>query len=110
MEMIIGNVLFKAYIKRSQNASYSDRWNIKKPEILPEVKNCASKELVQHNVPGTPAERLSLHTTVILASESDVFCCLNISRCKNLLHILTVPCLTIFTFTELSIIGNFVVS
>lgn len=87
--MIIGNVLFKAFIKRSQNASCSGRWNIKSPEILPEVTNCTSEELdkVQHNLPGTPAERLSLHTTVILASESDVFCCLNISRCKKLLHI-----------------------
>lgn len=62
MEIIIGSVLFKAFVKGTQNPSYNAK--VQKTEISI-LRNTSSSEK-RHNSPGTPVERLSLNTTVIL--------------------------------------------
>ena len=57
MEIIIGNVLFRAFVKGTQNPSCNAKE--KKTEISVLHSAC-------HNLPGTPVERLSLNTTVRL--------------------------------------------
>ena len=66
MEIIIGSVLFKAFMKGTQNVSCKGRLKINKPAILNVLENSSLKKQL-HNLPGTPIERLSLQTTVILA-------------------------------------------
>ena len=67
MEIIIGSVLFKAFMKGSstQNSSCNAKLTINKPKIS-SVLGDFSSEKARHNCPGTPIERLSLKTTVIL--------------------------------------------
>lgn len=65
MEIIIGSVLFKAFMKGTQNASCKDKLKINKPAIPSVLENSSLKNQL-HNLPGTPLERLSLKTTVIL--------------------------------------------
>lgn len=62
MEIIIGNVLFRAFVKGTQNPSYNGK--VKKTEIS--VLHSALSAEKCHNLPGTPVERLSLNTTVML--------------------------------------------
>jgi len=66
MEIIIGNVLLRAFLKGTQNASCEVKSKVNKPETPCVVGNDNwSFSEQRHNLPGTPAERLSLQTTVI---------------------------------------------
>lgn len=68
MEIIIGSVLFKAFMKGSQKSSFNNsKLRIRRTEIK-SVRGRFSSEKLCHNSPGTPIERLSLNTTVMLAS------------------------------------------
>ena len=68
MEIIIGSVLFKAFMKGSQKSSCNNsKLGIRRTEIK-SVCGKLSSEKPCHNSPGTPIERLSLNTTVMLAS------------------------------------------
>ena len=62
MEIIIGSVLFKAFVKGKQNKSYNTKE--KKTDVSVLCNGLCLEN--RHNSPGTPVERLSLHTTVIL--------------------------------------------
>ena len=66
MEIIIGSVLFKAFIKGAEKSSCNAKLSIRKTEIAPAPGDFSSEKPC-HNLPGTPVERLSLKTTVILA-------------------------------------------
>ena len=67
MEIIIGGVLFKAFMKGSQKSSFNNsKLRIRRAEIK-SVRGKISSEKPCHNSPGTPIERLSLNTTVMLA-------------------------------------------
>lgn len=72
MEIIIGSVLFKAFMKGSQKSKIQKLTNNSKLRIRrTEIKSVLGKfssEKPCHNSPGTPIERLSLNTTVMLAS------------------------------------------
>lgn len=67
MEIIIGNVLLRAFLRGTQNASCEVKLKVNKPECVAgnSNNNNRSSREQQHNLPGTPAERLSLQTTVI---------------------------------------------
>lgn len=68
MEIIIGSVLFKAFMKGSQKSSCNNsKLGIRRTEIK-SVCGKFSSEKPCHNSPGTPIERLPLNTTVMLAS------------------------------------------
>jgi len=62
MEIIIGNVLFRAFVKGIQNPSC----NAKEKKTDISVLHSALSSEKCHNLPGTPVERLSLNTTVML--------------------------------------------
>lgn len=84
MEIIISSVLFKAFMKGAQNTSCNGKLRIKKPEISSVLGNFSPEIQPRHNSPGTPVERLSLKTTVILAFLFAVACLkFNVSRCYN---------------------------
>lgn len=61
MEVIIANVLFKAFVKGKQNKCC----NTKKKKTGISVTASFFCLENRHNDPGTPVERLSLNTTVI---------------------------------------------
>ena len=61
MEIIIGNVLFRAFVKRTQNSSCNAK---EKKTHISVLCNALPSEKC-HNLPGTPVERLSLNTTVM---------------------------------------------
>ena len=63
MEIIIGNVLFRAFVKRTQNQNPSCNAKEKKTQISVLCNALPSEKC--HNLPGTPVERLSLNTTVM---------------------------------------------
>lgn len=65
MEIVIGNVLFKALVKGTQGKSYSTSTNVRQKTEISVSHNALSSEK-RHNLPGTPVERLSLNTTVML--------------------------------------------
>lgn len=86
MEIIIGNVLFRAFVKRTQNPSCNAK---EKKTQISVLRNALPSEKC-HNLPGTPVERLSLNTTVMLIPlillKSD-HC-----YCKLLLMLLKIEC------------------
>ena len=78
MEIIIGSVLFKAFMKGSQKSSFNNsKLRIRGTEIK-SVWGKFSSEKLCHNSPGTPIERLSLNTTVMLASAEFILLMLEI--------------------------------
>ena len=78
MEIIIGSVLFKAFMKGSQKSSFNNsKLRIRRTEIK-SVRGKFSSEKPCHNSPGTPIERLSLNTTVMLASAEFILLTLEI--------------------------------
>ena len=75
MEIIIGNVLLKAFLRGTQSATCSVKFKVNKPAspcVVENDNNWSPKEQ-RHNLPGTPVERLSLQTTVIFAFDDQVF-------------------------------------
>lgn len=62
MEIIIGNVLFRAFVKGTQNPSCNAK---EKKTQISLLYNALPSEKC-HNLPGTPVERLSLNTTVMV--------------------------------------------
>lgn len=65
MEIIIGNVLLRAFLRGTQNVSCEVKLKVNKPECVAGNNNNRSSREQRHNLPGTPDERLSLQTTVI---------------------------------------------
>ena len=80
MEIIIGNVLLRAFLKGTQNASCEVKSKVNKPETPCVVGNDNwSLREQRHNLPGTPAERLSLQTTVIFMFSGQNSYCENVT-------------------------------
>ena len=63
MEIIIGNVLFRAFVKGTQNPSCNAK---EKKTPISFLHTSALPSEKCHNLPGTPVERLSLNTTVMI--------------------------------------------
>ena len=83
MEIIIGNVLFRAFVKGTQNPSC----NAKEKKTQTSLLHNALPSEKCHNLPGTPVERLSLNTTVmiqLILLKSDHYYC----TCNLLLTVL----------------------
>lgn len=90
MEIIIGNVLFKAFVKGTQNPSCSAKEKKTPISFLPTSALPSEKS---HNLPGTPVERLSLNTTVMVQL---IFCKNNHYYHNLLLTLLRMDCWFIF--------------
>ena len=101
MEIIIGSVLFKAFMKGTQNASCKGKLKINKPAIPSVLENSSLKKQI-HNLPGTPPERLSLETTVILYRSLSNCLCYQIFETTFKL-VLTEYCFLLSLFTVHSV-------
>ena len=96
MEIIIGNVLFKAFVKGTQNPSCIAKEKKTSISFLPTSALPSEKS---HNLPGTPVERLSLSTTVMV----QLILCKNNHYCNLLLTLLRIDCWFIFLLLRITL-------